>query len=143
MMLSVGGSDHAAAQAVHDETTLRTVLEQGNVEYPVAFQLRTLPVTRGQGSLMVGVHNERGVLWWSNPAQGESLIALGGDNAADVVYYIGNADFELPPGAELPRTTVIDAAVEFLTTGQRPLQVRSWVDEHQAFSQPHPVPHAS
>ncbi|HEX4705224.1 MAG TPA: Imm1 family immunity protein [Pseudonocardiaceae bacterium] len=140
MALSVGGSNHAIAQAVHDETTLRTVLEQGSAEYPVAYQLRALPVTHGQPSLMVGVYNERGVLWWSDPAQSGSLIALGGDNADDVVYDIGSADFELPPGAELPRTTVVDAAVEYLTTGQRPVQVCSWVHEHKAFAQGHPVP---
>lgn len=127
---------------MHDEATLRAVLEQGGAAYPVAFQLRAVPVTRGEQSLMVGVHKERGVLWWSNPAQGESLIALGGDNADDVVYYIGSGDFELPPGAELPRATVVDVAVEFLATGQRPVNVR-WVDERQAFLQPHPVPHAS
>jgi Immunity protein Imm1 len=92
---------------------------------------------------MVGLHHDRGVLWWSHPSQGESLIAVGGDNTDDVVYYTGTADFELPPGSELPRPTVIAAAVEFLTTGRRPTLVRSWLDEQKAFAQPHPVPHAS
>jgi hypothetical protein len=143
MILSVGGSDHPAAQAVYDEATLRAILARDSVQHPVVYQLRALPVTHGQRSLMVGVHADRGVLWWSNPAQGESLIALGGDNHDDVVYYIGSADFELPPGAELPRATVVAAAVEFLTTGQRPVHVRFWVDEQVAFTQPHPVSHAS
>lgn len=142
MILSVGGSDHPAAEAVQDEATLRTVLEHDSVDYPVAYQLRARPATPGQRALMVGVHDDRGVLWWSDPARRESLIALGGDNADDVVYYLGTADVEFPPGAELPRAKVIDAAVAFLTTGQRPTQ-GSWVDEHRAFSQPHPVPHAS
>lgn len=143
MMLCVGGSEHPAAGAVCDEPTLRAVLGYGDADYRVAYQLRALPVTRGQRSLMVGVHNDRGVLWWSDPAQSESLIALGGNNVADVVYYIGSADFELPPCAELPRATVINAAVEFLLTGLRPVQVRSWVRDYEAFAQPHPVPHAS
>jgi immunity protein Imm1 of predicted polymorphic toxin system len=134
MMLCVGGSDHPAAQAVSNAVTLRAILEQNSADYPVAYQLRVLPVAHGQPSLMVGVHGERGVLWWSDPARGESLIALGGDNAADVVYYIGSADFELPPGAELPLVTVVDAAAEFLTTGQRPVRVRSWVEESRAFA---------
>lgn len=134
MMLSVGGSDHPAASAVLDEATLRVVLEQGVADYPVAYQLRVLPVAHGQPSLMVGVHGERGVLWWSDPTQGESLIAVGGDNVADIVYYIGTADFELPPGAELPLATVVDAAVEFLATGQRPVRVRSWIAESRAFA---------
>lgn len=138
MILSISGSDHPVARTVHDEASLRAILEHVTAPHRVAFQLRGLPAGRDQRSLMVGVHGDRGVLWWSDLTLAESQIALGSDNVDDILYYVGCADLEFPPGAELPRVVVINAAAEYFITGERPAHVRSWTDERQAFAQGSP-----
>jgi hypothetical protein len=131
--LSVGGSTHPAASAVRDEAVLLAVLQVSDKQVPTAFQLRTEPGLRGQRALMVGLYGECGVLWWSDPACGESLVAVGGRNAEEVQYYIGTADFEFPPRSELSRAKVLAAATEFLATGQRPTEP-TWLDADEAFA---------
>jgi hypothetical protein len=130
--LRVGGSEHPAASAVDHEGVLRAVLQSADTRIRTAFQLRPEPSDGEQRALMVGLHGDRGVLWWSDPARGESLVAVGGRNVEDVLYYIGTADFEFPPRSELPRGDVLAAAVEFLATGCRPT-APIWLDSEEAF----------
>jgi Immunity protein Imm1 len=131
--LSVGGSVHSAASAVRDEAGLLAVLQPADEQVPTAFQLRLEPRLRGQPALMVGLHGECGVLWWSDPANDESLVAVGGCNVEEVQYYIGTADFEFPPHSELSRVEVLAAATEFLVTGRRPTEL-TWMDADDAFA---------
>jgi hypothetical protein len=140
--LGVDGAG-SVVSVVRDEGALREVLEQSDPQVPTAFQLRPQPRMRGQRSLMVGLHGKQGVLWWSDPSCSESLIAIGGDNTEEVLYYIGTADFEFPPHSELPRVEVLAAADEFLRTGQRPVAVVTWVDSDEAFMPHDSAPHGT
>jgi hypothetical protein len=105
---------------------------EADEQVPTAYQLRSAG-PHGERALMIGLHRECGVLWRSDPTCGESLVAVGGSNAEEVLYYIGTADFEFPPRAELSRAVVLAAATGFLITGQRPT-APTWMNEDDAFA---------
>lgn len=69
--------------------------------------------------LTVGVHGDRGALYWDDldtPA-----TPVHGTNAEHVDYFTGGVHhYTFPPSAELPLEHVLAAVTEFVRTGQRP-----------------------
>jgi hypothetical protein len=147
----IGGSTHPAAGCVQDEATLREALNPQvaggrRTDLPPLFQLRARDYEHGQPQLLVGIHGDRGVLWWSHPDADESLLGVSPDglNREEVMYRLDTDELDFPPRAELSLLAVLDAAAEFLCTGERPTTV-NWVsdDDAWALTTPEHVRHAS
>jgi hypothetical protein len=84
--------------------------------------------------LIVGFRGERGVLYWTTYDYNDSIATGDGDDTGTVTY--GLHQILLPRSAELPAPTVIAAAVDFYTSGQRPTGP-TWVDYGQAVRSAH------
>ncbi|WP_168211133.1 Imm1 family immunity protein [Actinosynnema sp. ALI-1.44] len=91
----------------------RPVLAEASVENPMAV-------------LSIGVHGDRGVLYYSGADHVEGAFSTGdsGSDVPEILYYYMGSDTSFPPNSEIPIEAVRQAAHEFMTTGQRPTGVQ-------------------
>jgi hypothetical protein len=73
----------------------------------------------------VGLHGQRGTLYFSNPDHPDGCYSRGNEAASGpLIYYYMGSDTEYPANAELPLDTIRQAAHEYLTTGgNRPTNI--------------------
>ncbi|SFS80466.1 Imm1 family immunity protein [Saccharopolyspora flava] len=127
--LSVNESSTVVLNSVEE---LRAALRDEAASGAYCVQLFPDPRSPGEPGLLVGVNGDRGVLVWSHPGLGESLVAVNGTNTEVVWYGFGSEENDFPPNTELPLAVVMAAAAEFLRTGRRPTNVE-WCDEDDAW----------
>lgn len=120
------------AVTVSDEAGLRAALSAEATPEARCVQLVPEPRQPSAGALLVGLNEDRGTLWWSCPAQRESLLTDNGSNTDVVWYRSGSEENDFPPYSEISLVSVLDAAAEFLRTGQLPSGV-DWIDEDAAW----------
>lgn len=70
--------------------------------------------------LVVGFRGGRGVCLW-DLCSDEAAVTSGGNNEDALMY--GRAQIAVPPGSEVDAAAVLDAATEFVATGERPTVV--------------------
>lgn len=99
------------------------------VQHPVVI------VAVDDAEMMIGVHRNRGVLYWNTYSEHDA-VAIKGTNERPVLY--GANEMLMPPYTELPLRTVIGAAEQFVRTGQRPTSARwTWVSYDAAMQTSH------
>ena len=130
MMQVTATADDGTEYAIGSPADLRRVL----VELAKAqrVQRSTVHLAAGSAELLVGVHHDRGVLYWISYEDGDS-VAIGGTNERPVPY--GANEMLMPMFTELAINKVLDAVEQFVSTGRQPTCV-TWLNETAAW-QPH------
>jgi immunity protein Imm1 of predicted polymorphic toxin system len=117
---------HITRTPAEVDAVLDTIAGMSREDWPVLAEVTQADVDDLRGPMLgVGLHVDRGMLWYSGPDNLRGSCSHG-DAPVDgepIDYMVGNSNTEMPADCEIPADIVRRAVHEFAENARRPTEV--------------------